>query len=49
MLRATCVEWHIENSKNDKKSDIAQHHIDANITFFIIFAVFDVSFYTCCR
>ena len=29
VLTATCIEWHIENSKNDKKRDITQHHIDA--------------------
>jgi len=29
VLTASCIDWHMENSKNDKKGDIIQHHIDA--------------------
>jgi len=28
VLTATCIDWHIENSKNDLKGDITQQHID---------------------
>jgi len=29
VLTALCLDGRIENSKNDKKGDITQHHIDA--------------------
>ena len=29
LLTATCNVWHIENSKNQKKGDIIQQHIDS--------------------
>jgi len=28
VLTTTCIDWHIENSKNDKKGDISHHHIE---------------------